>query len=547
MRGIQFKEADTEEEFAQIHRLNHRIFSEEIGQHAVSPDGQLVDRFHTLNRYFLAKINGELAGMVSVHEGPEFSIAGRLSNSAILRSLRSPLEVRLLAVAPEYRSSAVLAGLLLQVHAYALRLGYSDLLISGIVEREPMYRKMGFRPMGPAVQDGAASFIPMRLSLDEAPPEFTWRAQLHTSHWRRQHSISLLPGPVEIADSVTRAFHRPAISHRDREFVNLYDETRARLSCIMGDLETVILGGSGTLANDVIAANLHACFGTQRGLVLTNGEFGERLVRQAQRAGLIFNTLQFKWGHPWDFAAIEQELAYDPAFVWAVHLETSTGVLNDLPRLLNAAHRCGVPVAADCVSSLGVADPHDAVPGRLFLASGVSGKALGSYAGLSLIFVSPDARRLVHDERLCPTFDLEAAVQTAGPVSTVSTPLVCALAEALLLHYATPADSAARYQHHRELGHWTRQQIRRAGLVPLAAEHDSAPTITTFPLPYASFPRQCKRAGFRIAHESDYLLTRQWGQIATMGYLDRDELTPLFERLRMLPHDYDAVEVSSVV
>jgi hypothetical protein len=36
------------------------------------------------------------------------------------------------------------------------------------------------------------------------------------------------------------------------------------------------------------------------------------------------------------------------------------------------------------------------------------------------------------------------------------------------------------------------------------------------------------RAGFRIAHESEYLRTRGWGQIATMGDLDRVRLEPLF-------------------
>src|SRR6266702_1195220 len=369
MAGIQFKQAETPNEIEQIHRLNHLIFAEEIGQHATTSNGHLIDRFHHRNRYFIASKNGALVGMVSVHDGPEFSIAGRLRDANVLRELRAPLEVRLLAILPEFRDGSLLAGLFWQVNEYAKAHGYSDLLISGIVERQPMYARMGFRPMGPPVACGAAEFVPMRLSLEEPPTEFSSRLQLYGSRWQRNHALSLLPGPVELSEPVVRAFHAPPVSHRCKAFLDLYEETRTRLSELMGGLQTVILGGSGTLANDVVAANLRASFGDAKGLILANGEFGERLLRQAARAGLSFSELRYQWGRPWSFTAIEVALAKHPAWVWAVHLETSTGVLNDFPLLVSLAHRHGIPVAADCVSSLGAANPHGLGMPRLFLAS----------------------------------------------------------------------------------------------------------------------------------------------------------------------------------
>jgi aspartate aminotransferase-like enzyme len=221
-----------------------------------------------------------------------------------------------------------------------------------------------------------------------------------------------------------------------------------------------------------------------------------------------------------------------PAWVWAVHLETSTGVVNDLHHLLSLAASTGAVVAADCVSSLGAIDTRQA--GQMFLASGVSGKALGSYAGLSIVFASSSALERLAGKQLCPTFDLAEAATHNGPLSTVSTPLVSALCQALRQNFSDGEACEARFSHHRELGHFTRRYIRDCGLTPLAAEQHAAPTITTFPLPSPLFAERCLRAGFRIAHESEYLRTRGWGQIATMGCLTAASLTPLFQALTEL-------------
>jgi aspartate aminotransferase-like enzyme/N-acyl-L-homoserine lactone synthetase len=534
MTGIQFKEAETPEEIDQIHRLNHKIFAEEIAQHPSTSSGQLIDRFHASNRYFIATHNTVIAGMISVHDGPHFSVAKRLADPSILSNLRAPLEVRLLAIRPGFRNRSVLAGLLWQVLQYAQSNHFSDLVISGIVQRQPMYRKMGFLPLGPPVPDGAASFVPMRLSLESMSTHQHNRQQLYAARWNRNHPLSLLPGPVAIAAPVVKAFQQPPLSHRSPAFLEIYEQARSRLSGLMGGMQTVILGGSGTLANDAVAANLHAAFGTSPGLILANGEFGDRLFNQANRSGLHYRALRFKWGEPWNFSTIQQALQDRPAWIWAVHLETSTGVLNNLPRLLHLAGQHAIPVAADCVSSLGAVAPNSAAQAgtaSLFLATGVSGKALSAYAGLSFVFVSDEAADRLQGKILCPTFDLVGAIQTRGPSSTVSSPLVCALAEALQQNYATPAAAQARYRHYEELGRASRTELRALGLKLLAPEDSAAPIISTFPLPSRSFPWQCLRAGFRIAHESDYLRAHNWGQIAVMGDISQATLSPLFSAL----------------
>jgi len=526
MADFQFKEAVTDLEFQQIHRLNHQVFAEEIRQHHPNVNGQLVDRFHSANRYFIALHHGELAGMISAHPGPEFSVASRLPDPSVLRSLRAPLEVRLLAVVPRHRGSAILPGLLLEVYRYASLHNFSDLVASGITSRMSMYTRLGFRAMGPAVPSGDASFIPMYLPLHPPPPELRRHADLCSSRVQSEHSVSLLPGPVETDPEVERAFHAPPVSHRSSAFVAAYEEIRSQLSALMGGMHTALLAGSGTLANDAVAANLRACFSDEPGLILSNGEFGERLIRQARLAGLAFRTLNFSWGAPWNFNAVEQELQHRPSWIWAVHLETSTGVLNDLPRLLAMAAARSACVSADCVSSIGAVETGQSA--SLFLASGVSGKALGSYAGLSFVFASDDALDRLERRELCPSFGVVKSIRHRGPQSTISTPLVAALHRTLNQNYFSSHSAQDRFRQQRELGRWVRAQIRASGLSPVAAEQDAAPTITSFPLPAPGFARLCRRAGFRIAHESDYLRSRGWGQIATMGNVSRSAIEPIF-------------------
>jgi N-acyl-L-homoserine lactone synthetase len=176
------KRAQTADELEQIHRLNHRIFAEELGQHVASSDGRMVDKFHDKNIYFIALAEGHVLGMISAHDKAPFSVADRLPDAAILdRPGRRPLEVRLLAVEPAHRTGSVMAGLLWSMLEYASR-QYTDVYISGIAERVDMYQRLGFRPLGPAVAHGKAAFVPMCVSF---PLHETVK---RLAHWWMQRS-----------------------------------------------------------------------------------------------------------------------------------------------------------------------------------------------------------------------------------------------------------------------------------------------------------------------------------------------------------------------
>ena len=163
----EFRFAETAADFDRVHRLNYDTFVREIPQHADPGTGILIDKFHAKNRYLIAERDGGLVGMLAAHDAPPFSIADRLPDPGILTAPGvRVVEIRLLSVVPAERHSPVMAGLVWALYQHAVASGYTHYAISGVAERQPLYERMGFEPLGPAVGTGRAAFIPMWVRLD---------------------------------------------------------------------------------------------------------------------------------------------------------------------------------------------------------------------------------------------------------------------------------------------------------------------------------------------------------------------------------------------
>jgi aspartate aminotransferase-like enzyme/N-acyl-L-homoserine lactone synthetase len=538
-----FKRAETRQEFEQIHRLNYRTFVHEIPQHSDPGNGQLVDKFHDKNAYFIVVREDRLVGMVSSHDQPPFSVADRLTDPEILvRPGTRPLEIRLLALEPDTRNSTVFFGLMWSLYEYARSNGYTHLYISGLQEREMLYKRLGFEVIGDPVPSGKALFIPMVLTIGQLPKKTLRVKHLWESHMqriapslqkKRSNPVCLLPGPVTIAPAISQAFHQPPIYHRGPEFIALFQKVRRTLGELVGGRDVAVFNGSGTLANETVAAALAAGPQPGRGILLVNGEFGQRLARQATRFGLQPRILEWSWGQAWDLEEVETALAQEPvgSWIWGVHLESSTGILNDLSGLVQLATGRRVRVCVDCISSLG-AVPLDLR--NVYLATGATGKSLGSYAGVAIVFADATLLTGLDMGNVPSYFDIPAALASEGPRFTFPSPSLMAL-DAALAAYADNKKAQARFDHYRRMGAYVRHQLRILGLEPLAAEEVACPVVTTFAPPNEEsseeFVARCRSWGFSIGGQSGYLAQRRLIQIATMGATRRDDCAPLFEHL----------------
>jgi GNAT superfamily N-acetyltransferase len=154
-------------DFDAIHRLNYATFVEEIPQHAPNDERRLVDRLHDENTYVICMADERLVGMVCGRCERPFSLDAKLADlDGWLPAHRKVVEIRLLAVAREYRKTAVFRELVSLLSTYFLARGCDLAVISGTVRELRLYRHLGFEPFGAPVGTGEALYQPMFLTLD---------------------------------------------------------------------------------------------------------------------------------------------------------------------------------------------------------------------------------------------------------------------------------------------------------------------------------------------------------------------------------------------
>jgi len=216
-----------------------------------------------------------------------------------------------------------------------------------------LYRRLGFVPFGPRVGSGEAVFQPMYSYTDA----FAQKTEVLFTPTRNGNPVSVpvsfLPGPVGIHEDVRDALDIPPISHRGGQFCRLLQSTKQILTDLTQARRVEILLGSGSLANDIVAGQIWLL--KQPGLVLSNGEFGERLIDHAERFGIPLEPFRADWGAPFDLAALGQRLRQEPppGWLWVAHCETSTSVMNDLDALRELCNAHGVKLCLDGISSIG--------------------------------------------------------------------------------------------------------------------------------------------------------------------------------------------------
>lgn len=183
-----FKIAETPQEIAEIQRLLYRTFVLEIPRYEDPGTDYLVDKYHDRNVYFVATRHGRVCGMTAVHDRRPFSVTAALDDPSILDTL-SPrlLEARIFAVEPRERFGRVFAGLACSVCEYARSHGYGDIVITGLAERQKMYERMGFRPLGQPTLRGSGYFVPMVLCLSNLPKEM----EQDLDRWNRRRTGQL--------------------------------------------------------------------------------------------------------------------------------------------------------------------------------------------------------------------------------------------------------------------------------------------------------------------------------------------------------------------
>lgn len=520
-----FKFATEDWEIEQIHRLNYRTFVEEIPQHKASPTHRLVDKFHAENTYLICLDDQKLVGMLAARGNRPFSLDQKVPDlDTHLPKGRTVCEIRLLAIDKSFRGSRggqILSGLLALLWQHGVERGYDLAIISGTMRQLRLYQHLGFVPFGPVVGTGDAQFQPMYVTLETF--EVTAREFLRSAPAKsfQPSAINFLPGPVAVRREVRRAFEQAPESHRGDSFKQDFHQTKQLLCKLTNASNVELMFGSGTLANDMVGAQLSLLSGA--GLVLSNGEFGQRLADQARRFKLRFAHLEFDWGAPLDLDAVRKQLSNGapPEWLWFVHCETSTGVINDLEALKQLCCEFSVKLCVDCISCVGTM-PVDLA--GVYLAACASGKGLRSYPGVAMVFFN---HPIVPAEAHLPRYlDLGYYTHQEGIPFTFSSNLLHALHAAV-----RGVNWEKRFTEVQETSGWLRAKLVESGFELVGANAITSPAVITIALPAAlnsvTVGNLMKESGFLLSYNSDYLRGKNWIQICLMGEIAREKVVAL--------------------
>ncbi|MGG1152943.1 aminotransferase class V-fold PLP-dependent enzyme [Bacillus wiedmannii] len=507
--GLIYKVADQAWEFESIHKLNYKTFVEEIPQHEETKERVRIDRFHEENTYLICLDDDKLVGMVTLRGKRPFSLDNKIPNLDyyLQEHGENVYEIRLLSVEREYRNGRALLGLIRFLHRYLLLNGYELALISATTRELPLYEQMGFKSFHTLVGTEEAAFQPMYVT--PAMFEASSVGGVMTKEY------SFLPGPVDIEENVRKAFSTKPISHRSKSFQMTMENVKKRLLQITKAKRVQIMLGTGTLANDAIALQLRSLKG--KGLVLTNGEFGNRLIGHAARAQLHFDTYKKEMGEPFIYTELEQILETgNYEWLWFVHHETSTGMLNDLDELNTLCNKLQMKLCVDCISSIG-AIPIDLK--GVYFASGVSGKAIKSFTGLSFVFYNHNVKV---NEKLPAYMDIGMYEENESIPYSHSWNLIYALQEALKRF-----EDAKVFEKINETYAYIEQAITNMGLNLVSPKEHAAPIIVTIQLNENQSSKEIGDAlalqGYIVHYESSYLQKNNWIQIACLNdYKERD-------------------------
>ena len=299
--------------------------------------------------------------------------------------------------------------------------------------------------------------------------------------------LLLTPGPLTTSASVKQAMVHDWGS-RDQGFVAINKmvlEKIVELAGAQGTHVTVPVQGSGTFAVEAMITTFVPRTGKL--LVVMNGAYGQRARKIAEIAGRAVATYETPEDTPPDLAALDALLAGDKAIthVFAVHCETTSGILNPIAELAALVARRGRRLLVDSMSAFGALEidarkvPYDALAAS-------SNKCLEGVPGLGFVVCRKEALAACKGNATTLVLDLfdqaEGFAKTGQYRFTPPIHVIVALGKAIEEH-AAEGGVAGRGKRYRENAKVLIDGMRAMGFRTLLADRLQAPIIVTFHMP----------------------------------------------------------------
>ncbi len=299
--------------------------------------------------------------------------------------------------------------------------------------------------------------------------------------------LLLTPGPLTTSAAVKQAMVHDWGS-RDAEFLRINRmvlDSIADLAGGKGTHTTVPVQGSGTFAVEAMITSFVPRTGKL--LVLINGAYGQRALRIAQIAGRAALSFETPEDTPPDLAELDRLLAGDKAIshVFAVHCETTSGILNPIAEIAALVARHGRRLLVDSMSAFGAIEI-DARKVHYDALAASSNKCLEGVPGLGFVVCRNEALAECKGNATTLVLDLhdqaEAFARTGQYRFTPPIHVIVALGKAIEEH-AAEGGVAGRGKRYRDNAKVLIDGMRAMGFRTLLDDTLQAPIIVTFHMP----------------------------------------------------------------
>jgi len=315
------------------------------------------------------------------------------------------------------------------------------------------------------------------------------------------------PGPVTLTERVRKTLLKEDLCHREPEFAELMLDIKRRLVRVYPeaerDYEAVLMTGSGTCAVEAMISSFVPRDG--KVLVLANGVYGERMASMIEVQGKGLELVRSEWPEPMNVAEADRRLAADPAIthVLAVHNETTTGRLNDLPALARVLKKHNRRLLLDSVSSFAVEEIRFAEWNLDALCS-VANKCIHGAPGICFVIARRDLLETGKSGATSVYLDLYRYYNDQKKGSspfTQATHVSVAMQEALA-ELEEGGGQKARHERYLHLSRTIRAELDAIGIRRFLPEDAYCSVISSFHLPegvtYKELHDLLKQEGFVI-------------------------------------------------
>ena len=299
--------------------------------------------------------------------------------------------------------------------------------------------------------------------------------------------LLLTPGPLTTSANIKQAMMHDWGS-RDAEFLRINRMVLDKLVELAGGQGThvaVPVQGSGTFAVEAMITSFVPKAGKL--LVLINGAYGQRALRIARIAGRTTVALETPEDTPPDLQQLDKTLADDLAIshVFAVHCETTSGVLNPIAEIAAIVAGHGRRLLVDSMSAFGALEI-DSRQIRFDALAASSNKCLEGVPGLGFVICRQEALAACKANATTLVLDLhdqaEVFAKTGQYRFTPPIHVIVALGKAIEEH-AAEGGVAGRGQRYRQNAKVLIDGMRAMGFRTLLSDRLQAPIIVTFHMP----------------------------------------------------------------